>query len=113
MVAKSNKMLRKKYQTQSVTSELIKKDKKKIIYFYTNHIINTLKKKIIFKNNPCNKIKFNRIDNNFYWLADHNDIYDNKYPKLYDNSANITENLYNFSDFKEFFILLNLTLLVI
>lgn len=95
----------KKYYTQSVSSELIKKDKTEIIYFCTNHRINTVKKKILFKNNPCNgKIKFNRLDNNFYWLADHNDICDNKYPKLYDNSGNITENVYKFADFKEYLI---------
>ena len=73
-----------------------------IIYYCTNHRINTAYKKITFKNNPCNaKIVFKRNENNFYNKRKHNNICDNINPKIYDNVGDITENVYRYNDYKK------------
>ena len=71
-------------------------------YYCTNHRINTISKKLLFKNNPCNgKITSKRNDLNFYLQIEHNEICNNKNPKIYDNTANVTSNAHAFSNYKE------------
>ena len=49
----------------------------------------------------------------FYMNIDHNDICNNKNPKIYDNMAKVTSNLYAFSNYKDELIkFLNLNLLI-
>ena len=92
----------KKYYTQSSHKELQTKTTTDIIYFCTNHRINTIKKKLLFKNNPVNgKIKFYRIKEQFYWIKNHNNTCDNRNPPIHDNITNVTKKIYGFDISKE------------
>ena len=92
----------KKYSLMTKKYLLINNNHNKIIYYCTNHFINTMKKKIQFKNCPCNgRIEFLRKDNSFYISHKHNSICDTLNKPVYDNLANVTNNVYNFSDFKQ------------
>ena len=80
-------------------ADIINANKNKIVYYCTNHRINTINKKILFRNNPCNgKIIYYRNENTFILKTDHNNICNNKKPKIYDNNANVTFNAYAFSN---------------
>ena len=61
-----------------------------------------MKKKIQYKKSPCNGgIEFLRKENKFYFSHLHNAICDTLNKLVYDNLATITNNVYNFSDFKQ------------
>ena len=91
----------KKFYVMTKKKDLCNKNKNDIILYCTNHRINTINKKLNFKNNPCNaKMTFKRNENNFYMNREHNNICNNKNPVIYDNQANVTKNVYAFSDYK-------------
>ena len=104
----------KKYYPMTKKKDLLSSMKKEIIYYSTNHRINTINKKLLFKTNTWNgKITFKRNENNFYFNSEHNEICNNKNPKIYDNIANVKSNVYAFSNFKEELIkFLNMNLLI-
>ena len=94
----------KKYYSNAKKSELICPSKNEIIYICTNHKINTANKKLKFKNYICpGKLKYNRTANKFYMIHKQNSICDNKYPKIYDNTVNVTSNTYRFLNYKNGF----------
>ena len=72
-----------------------------IIYYCNNHRLNTVNKRNIFKNNPCNgKIEYNRKNKNFYLVSSHNNLCDTINFKIYDNMADISSNVNNFTQYK-------------
>ena len=65
----------KKYYIMTKKTDLMNANKNIIIYYCTNHRINTINKKILFRNMPCNdKIIFYRNENAFILKTDHNNI---------------------------------------
>ena len=100
-MAKNVTYVAKKYYANAKKAELIYPSKNEIIYICTNHRINTVNKKLKFKNYPCTgKLNYNRTTNKFYMIHKHNSICDNKYPNIYDNTANVTNNDYGFLNYK-------------
>ena len=92
----------KKYYAASHSSYLKNKKYDTLYYYCVNHKHNTPNKKIIFNNKPCNgKIEYNRKNNEFYMIIEHNKICNNKFKKIYDNLANIEEAINKFGDFKK------------
>ena len=78
------------------------KNKNDIIFYCTNLRIHTINKKLTFMNNACNaKMTFKINENNFYMNREHNSICNNKNPIIYENLANVTNNVYAFADYKE------------
>ena len=81
---------------------LINKNHNKIIYYCTNHFLNTMKKKLQFKKNPCKgRVEFLRNEKNFYFSHLHNSICDSTNRPIYDNLADVTNNVYNFTEYKQ------------
>ena len=65
-----------------------------IIYYCTNHRLNTTNKKLQFGKNSYNgQIKYIINKNKFYITYLHNKIYDNIKEKVYDNIADINDNI--------------------
>ena len=92
----------KKYFIMTKLKDIINPSKNRIIYYCNNHRLNTINKKILFNNNPCNgKLEYLKNEENFYLIHMHNDICDNKNVKIYDNIGDITINAYKFSDYKD------------
>ena len=84
----------------------ITENKTNFIYYYcTNHKLNTTNKQIKFKNNPCNgQIKYIIKEDKFYLIQTHNSICENIKETLFDNIADINENIMKYEDFKKYLI---------
>ena len=73
-----------------------------IIYYCTNHRLNTTNKKLRFGKSPCDgQIKYIIKENKFYKIYSHNKICDNIKEKVNDNLADINDNITKFSNFKK------------
>ena len=84
----------------------ITENKTNFIYYYCkNHKQNTTNKKIKFKNNPCNgQIKYIIKEDKFYLIQTHNSICENIKETIFDNIADINENIMKYEDFKKYLI---------
>lgn len=83
-------------------NDIINVHKNNIIYYWNNHLINTIQKKILFNVNPYNgKLEYLKNENTFYFAHKHNDICKNKKVKIYDNIGYIAGNAYKFAVLKD------------
>ena len=73
-----------------------------LIYYCSNHRLNTTNKKLLFKKKPCNgKIKYNPKTIKFYLIKIHNKISNETNIPKYDNNAYIDIEIRNITDFKK------------
>ena len=92
----------KKSYTMTKLSYCINPKTNIISYYCNNHQLNTDNKRRIFKNQPCNgKIEYHRDSQNFYLVQKHNKICDLMDVKEYDNTASVTNNVKNYTQYKK------------